>query len=131
MSEPMPDALYTVQPADEGGGLLEIARRVYGSAERWTTIYEANDHVIGTNPNVLRAGQQLTLPGLAEAAAAPDGAGVHTVAPDDLPDGLAGIARRIYGSAERWEELYRVNRGVIGEDPRRLQPGQRLLILAR
>jgi nucleoid-associated protein YgaU len=126
----MPNALYTVQPADERGGLLELARCIYGSAELWTRIFEANHHIIGNNPNVLRAGQQLALPGLAERRAGPRCARAYTVVPDDLPDGLAGIARRVYGSAERWEELYRVNRGVIGENPQLLQPGQRLLILA-
>jgi nucleoid-associated protein YgaU len=127
----MPDVLYTVQPSDEGGGLLEIARRIYGRPEHWTVIFEANHHIIGSNPNVLRTGQQLTLPGLMEEEASLSGhTCVYTVIPNDLPNGLAGIARRMYGTAERWEELYRVNRGVIGEDPHRLQPGQRLLIIA-
>jgi nucleoid-associated protein YgaU len=129
MDTPALDALYTVQATDEGGGLLEIARRIYGSADRWTVIYETNQHIIGTNPNVVRAGQQLVLTGLVSGIAVPGLARVHVVEPADLHEGLVGIARRLCGRPELWEQIYRVNKGVIGEDPQRLQPGQRLLIL--
>lgn len=124
------DALYTVQPADESGGLLEIARRIYGSADRWPTIYEANRQIIGTNPNIVRSGQQLLLTGLVSGMSVPGLAGIYVVEPDDLREGLAGIARRYYGDAGYSDVLYRINRGVIGEDPQRLQPGQQLLLLA-
>ncbi|NTU80097.1 MAG: LysM peptidoglycan-binding domain-containing protein [Chloroflexales bacterium] len=126
----MPEALYTVQPDDEGGGLTQIAYLIYGSPDRWTTIYEANQHIVGSNPNVIRAGQQLVLPDLLSEIAAPGAAFVYIVQPADLPEGLAGIALRHMGGAQHWERLYRINRGVIGEDPQRLQPGQCLLILA-
>lgn len=125
----MLEALYTVQPDDEGGGLTQIARRIYGAPDRWTTIYETNQHIIGANPNIIRAGQQLVLTGLVGGIPVPGLAFVYIVQPADLPEGLAGIARRHLGKAEHWEQLYRVNRGVIGENPQRLQPGQRLLIL--
>lgn len=130
LSALMLEALYTVQPEDEGGGLMEIARRIYGSPDRWTAIYEANQHIIGSNPNVVRAGQQLTLTGLMSGVKVPGLARIYVVQPTDLVEGLAGIARRFAGGAEHWERLYRVNRGVIGENPHRLQPGQRLLILS-
>jgi nucleoid-associated protein YgaU len=121
--------LYTVQPEDEGGGLTQIARRIYGTPDRWTAIYEANQHIIGANPNVVRAGQQLSLTGLVGGIALPGLAYVYIVQPADLPEGLVGIALRLLGQAGQWEQLYRVNRGVIGENPWLLQPGQRLLIL--
>jgi len=120
--------VYTVQPEDEGGGLMLIARQIYGSADRWTAIYEANQHIIGSNPNVVRAGQQLTLPGLVSGMNVPGLARVYVVEPADLYDGLAGIARRLCGKPELWEQIYRINQGVIGADPQRIQPGQHLLI---
>jgi nucleoid-associated protein YgaU len=84
--------------------------------------------VIGHNPKVLRAGQQLLIPCLAGAAARAGGAWVYVVQPRDTPDGLAGIAARLYGDAARWTELHAVNRGVVGEVPHRLQAGQRLIV---
>jgi nucleoid-associated protein YgaU len=121
--------LYTVQPADEGDGLTGIARQLYGNADRWTTIYEANQHIIGSNPNIVRAGQQLAIPGLVSGVSEPGPARVYVVQPADLYDGLAGIARRVCGRAELWEQIYRVNHGVIGANPQRIQPGQHLLII--
>src|SRR5687767_3568752 len=84
---PSLDAIYTVQPEDVAGGLMEIALRLYGRAERWMAIYEANLHVIGANPNVLRSGQQLALSGLpAGDEARGAGARVYVVQPSDLLD---------------------------------------------
>ncbi|HYP03581.1 MAG TPA: hypothetical protein VER57_03425, partial [Cyanobium sp.] len=91
----MCEALYTVQPDDERGGLMLIAHRIYGNPERWTRIYEANRHIIGANPNIVRAGQQLALPGLISDVDVPGLARLYTVEPGDLRDGLAGIARRL------------------------------------
>lgn len=53
---------------------------------------------------------------------------IYTVQPEDRSQGLEGLARRFYGVAERWIELYRYNRHVIGEDPIELCPGQQLII---
>jgi nucleoid-associated protein YgaU len=128
--QPSLDAIYTVQPEDVGGGLMEIARRLYGRAERWMAIYEANLHVIGANPNVLRAGQQLAILGLPSGGQRQGSAAIYVVQPADLLDGLPGIALRLWGSAELWPRLYAVNRGVVGESPDSLQPGQRLLVIA-
>jgi nucleoid-associated protein YgaU len=119
-------AAYTVQPADPGEGLEGIARRLYGDAGRWVEIYDANRFVIGTNPAVVRAGQQLVIPRLC--AAGPGAGGrVYVVRAADVAGGLPGIARRLYGDAGRWRELYAVNRGTVGDDPDRLQAGQRLI----
>lgn len=127
----MIETLYTVQPDDEHTGLMGIAHLVYGNADRWTAIYEANRHIIGSNPNVVRAGQQLAMPGLVTGIGAPGLARVYIVQPADLYDGLTGIARRLFGKAEQWEQIYRINHGVIGEDPQRIQPGQHLLIISQ
>lgn len=54
---------YTVVPGDTLSG---IARRLYGSAQRWREIYEANTDQL-SNPDLIRPGQVLRLP------ATPDG----------------------------------------------------------
>lgn len=50
---------YTVQPGDT---LRLIAQKVYGDANQWPRLYEANREVIGANPDNLQAGMQLTVP---------------------------------------------------------------------
>jgi nucleoid-associated protein YgaU len=121
------DVVYTVQPADAERGLLAVARRLYGDPDRWPALYDANRAVIGNNPAVLRAGQHLVVPGLRAAPGPGGGARVYVVQPGDARAGLRGIAEHLYGDPDRWPELYAVNRGVVGDDPDRLQPGQRLV----
>ncbi|MCU0568229.1 MAG: LysM peptidoglycan-binding domain-containing protein, partial [Oculatellaceae cyanobacterium Prado106] len=43
-------------------------------------------------------------------------------------DTLASIAKRFYGINRRWDPIYEVNRGLIGENPDRLQIGMELVI---
>jgi 5'-nucleotidase / UDP-sugar diphosphatase len=50
---------YTVLANDT---LPSIADQVYGDASKWTLIYDANRSTIGDDPNVLQAGDQLTIP---------------------------------------------------------------------
>jgi nucleoid-associated protein YgaU len=42
--------------------LPSIANRVYGDANQWTTIYDANRSTIGDDPNLIHPGMQLTIP---------------------------------------------------------------------
>lgn len=44
--------------------LSHLALKYYGSAakEKWLLIYEANKHIIGDNPNIIRIGQVLDIP---------------------------------------------------------------------
>lgn len=42
--------------------LYNIAKRFYGDGEKWKKIYEANKKIIGPNPNIIIAGQVLTIP---------------------------------------------------------------------
>ncbi len=50
---------YTVKSGDTLSG---IARKMTGSTN-WQTIYEQNKSVIGSNPNMIKPGQVLTIPG--------------------------------------------------------------------
>lgn len=50
---------YTVKAGDN---LSRIAKLIYGDSAKWRDIYEANQSVIGSNPNLIRPGQELVLP---------------------------------------------------------------------
>jgi nucleoid-associated protein YgaU len=122
----MPYLIYTVQPEDRVRGLHGLAQWFYGAVERWIDLYRYNRAVIGDDPIALRPGQNLLIP------YDPDQeqlrVGVHRVQPEDYFLGLSGIAARHYGDPVRAELLYRVNRGIIGENPDLLQSGQLLII---
>lgn len=123
----MAHATYTVQPADEAEGLLGIARHLYADESRWGSIYAANRTTIGNNPTVVRCGQQLLLPDfIVETQLQPQR--LYHVQLSDLAHGLRGIAQRLWATPDRWRELYAINRGVIGDDPQQLQPGQWLIV---
>jgi nucleoid-associated protein YgaU len=53
------DESYTVK---KGDSLSKIAKRVYGDAQQWRRIYEANREVVGGNPDLIHPGQVLKLP---------------------------------------------------------------------
>lgn len=50
---------YTVKSGDY---LSKIARELYGNANAWQKIYDANKDIIGGNPNLIFAGQVYTIP---------------------------------------------------------------------
>ncbi|WP_339273710.1 LysM peptidoglycan-binding domain-containing protein [Paenibacillus sp. FSL W8-0426] len=43
-------------------------------------------------------------------------------------DSLFKIAAKVYGKGDRWREIYAKNKAIIGNDPNRLKPGQKLVI---
>ncbi len=50
---------YVVAPGDT---LRSIAQQVYGDAEQWVRIYDANRQAIGPNPDTITAGMHLSVP---------------------------------------------------------------------
>ena len=52
---------YTVVSGDS---LSKIAKNHYGDAAKWHQIYEANKAIIGTNPDHIEVGQELTIPSI-------------------------------------------------------------------
>lgn len=77
---------YTVRPGDTLGA---IARRFYGDPGRYREIFEANRTVL-PNPNTLRPGQVLRIPGVT--APASGGAPAPSEAATDAPEGDSNAA---------------------------------------
>ena len=50
---------YTVK---EGDTLSKIAEKIYGDASEYEKIYKANKDLIGDDPNMIKVGQELTIP---------------------------------------------------------------------
>lgn len=102
---------YTVQ---QGDSLSSIASK-YGTS--WQAIYNANKAVIGSNPNLIKPGQVLTIPG----SSAPSQR-TYTV---QQGDSLSSIASK-YGTT--WQNIYNANKATIGGNPNLIKPGQVLVI---
>jgi LysM repeat protein len=58
-TKPKQTSSYTVQKGDT---LSLIAKKVYGNANLWNKIYEANKKLIGKNPNAIQIGMKLVIP---------------------------------------------------------------------
>ena len=44
----------------------------------------------------------------------------------DSGDNLSNIAKQELGDANRWREIYELNKDVIGDNPDLIQPGKKL-----
>jgi LysM repeat protein len=106
-------ASYVVQPGDTLSRIA-AALSVRGG---WPALYAANQSTVGADPDLLRPGTHLTLPG----RMTPDH---YTVAAGDT---LSGIAAAL-GTGGGWPALYAANRRVIGADPNEIRPGTLLAI---
>jgi LysM repeat protein len=108
-----PAAGYAVQPGDTLSG---IAARlaVHGG---WRALYAANRSRIGPDPDVIRPGTVLVVPGQAALTR-------YTVAAGDT---LAAIAAALMVRGG-WPALYAANRSRIGPDPDVIRPGAVLAI---
>jgi LysM repeat protein len=108
-----PAAGYVVQPGDTLSG---IAARL-AVRGGWPALYAANRRVIGPDPDVIRPGTALVVPGRAALAR-------YTVAAGDTLAAI-GAALAVRGG---WPALYAANRRVIGPDPSVIRPGTVLAI---
>lgn len=108
-----PAARYVVQPGDTLAG---IAAR-FAVRGGWPALYAASRPLIGPDPDLIRPGTVLVLPG-------PRALARYRVAPGDT---LAGIAAAL-AVRGGWPALYRANRQVIGPDPDMIRPGTVLAV---
>lgn len=58
-----PAADGTTYTVVSGDSLSKIAKKHLGDANRWRELYEANKGVIGDNPDLIKPGQKLKIPG--------------------------------------------------------------------
>ena len=116
---PVEPPTHTVQPGDT---LFGIAAAVLGDGNRWPEIFALNRDQIG-NPNLIFPGQVLRLPDASPGGPPPQ---VHTVVPGDT---LSDIAQQKLGDANRWPEIFALNRDQIN-NPSLIFPGQVLLLPA-
>jgi nucleoid-associated protein YgaU len=116
-----------------GESLSTIAKKHYGTESRWKEIWKANRDVL-PDPNVVREGMRLKIPG-ADAAAQPppdatvrdagtSEASVHSVKKAET---LFGIAQRYYGDGGKWRRILEANRELL-DDENALRPGMKLTI---
>src|SRR3984957_1098683 len=109
----VPAARYVVQPGDTLSG---IAAR-FGVRGGGPALYAAHRPLIGSDPDVVRPGTVLVLPGRSAPAR-------YTVVSGDT---LAGIAAAL-AVPGGWPALYAANRHVIGSDPDVIRPGAVLTV---
>jgi LysM repeat protein len=99
---------YAVQPGDT---LSSIAARL-SVRGGWPALYAANRSLIGPDPDVIRPGTVLVLPGVKALTR-------YVVATGDT---LAAIAAAL-SVRGGWPALYAANRRVVGADPDVIRPG--------
>ncbi len=103
-----PARTWTVRPGDT---LSSIAAAL-GVRGGWQALYTANRAVVGADPNVIRPGITLTVPGKATPLR-------YAVEPGDTLSGIAS-ALAVHGG---WQALYATNRQVIGVNPNVIRTG--------
>ena len=109
-------ARYVVRPGDTLSGIA-AALSVRGG---WQALYAANRTVVGADPDVIRPGTVLALPGRATTAR-------YTI---QAGDSLSAIAVAL-GVRGGWQALYAANRKAIGPDPDVIHPGAVLVLPGR
>jgi LysM repeat protein len=108
----VPATRYVVRPGDTLSG---IAAR-FAVRGGWPALYTLNLRALGRDPNAIRPGTVLTVPGRAPVR--------YAVAAGDT---LSGIAAGL-GVPGGWPALYAANRRAIGPDPDAIRPGTVLII---
>ncbi len=115
-----PAQAHTGDHAVRSGDTLSEFAASHGTS--WRTVYADNRDTIGSNPDVLRVGQVLTIGGSGSAQSVPSESSAYVVRAGDT---LSRIAAR-HGTT--WQQLHAANRDTIGPNPNVLRIGQRLVV---
>lgn len=102
---------YTVKSGDTLSGIAKL-KKVEGG---WQVLYKANVSVVGSNPNLIKPGQVLSIP---------QPTIKYTV---KTGDNLTSIAAK-YKVSGGWKALYDLNKSAIGSNPNFIRPGLVLTI---
>lgn len=124
----VPGGKYVVQAGDT---FSTIANKVYGSKKYSQALIKANPDV---NPSRLRIGKEIAVPPKEQVATVGGSVGrdaAEITAPIDASrqyrvasgDTLSRISTKVYGTSTKWEELYAINKTLIGSEPGRLKVG--------
>ena len=111
---------YTVKANDT---LTKIAQKELGDGSRWREIFLLNRAII-QDPDRIFVGQVLALPVDSDLEAAAVVPGVYVVKKGDT---LSGIAAAELGDADRWPEIFTINRAVL-TNPNLIVPGTVLVL---
>lgn len=118
-----------------GETLSSIATDYYGNKATYAKIMAANPTV---NPNKLKVGTVLVIPALPSDSDATTASGTKSPAAGATGatsgntytvksgDSLQKIAQSQFGSSDKWQKIYELNRSQIGGDPHRLKVGMTL-----
>lgn len=109
-----PTESHTVKSGDT---LMKIAFEVYGDIYQWRKIYEMNRDVI-SDPNNVPKGIALKVEGGSRSQPEQNGERVQI----QKGDTLGKISSRVYGSPDRWKDLWENNRQLI-KDPNKIYAG--------
>jgi len=115
-----PITALKVHRVRKGETLKIIARKKLGSEDRWKEIYNLNRDIL-KSPNKLKIDQHLIVLEDEEEKEAV----THTV---KTGESLKSLAQMYYGDGDRWESLYKLNKGSIS-NPNVIFPGQNLTII--
>ena len=126
----MPEGLPATYKVQTGDHLWAIAEKFYKSGYNWVDIARENNI---KNPNVIEAGQELTIPKVtAKPQTFIETASVNAAAIEGSSyviakgDSLWNIALRAYGDGFAWTRIYEANKAVIGTNPGIIEAGMTL-----
>ncbi len=129
---------HKVQPGDS---LATLAHNYYGNAKYSKFLADSNPQIadpakltlgtvikIPTLPPDIDAKLAAAPPSIRKSPAAPTGPGGKRTYKVQAGDSFYRIAKDQLGNANRWKELFNLNKSVVHNDPTQLQVGQTLVL---
>lgn len=118
-----------------GDTLTSLAQRYYGDKSLATFLAKSNPQIVNAaSPGV---GQLVRIPPkpAKKQAVKPPASKLKTRGASRTytvksGDSFYKIAKNVLGDSSRWNELFELNRKLVGGDPKRLKPGQKVILPA-